>query len=277
MNYKRIYRTMADNDYKSVLESYTTGRDDIKRILDRGLLKCFKPTYEGPRFLLTGINPSFSEGDDVWPGEIGKCDISNSNDGYWKKKANQFGDIWSQVLYLDLFPVRERHQIKGFESAFKNENVFRRNLLEVTQAEIESLQPRLIVHANKDSMYYWGVKKNTPIGEDANDEVNPWMGYKVKRVTPEDYPDLPKCMLKDNRLVLFPFYEIVGFINSENRINRFNYKESSLKGSFLLEYVMDGQNKRYSGKLYKQNPIQDIREWEEIWSWVKNHTNSPDK
>lgn len=263
---------MADKDYKSVLKSYTSGRDEIKRILDRGLLKCYKPTYEGSRFLLTGINPSFSAGDDVWPGEIGYCDISNSNDGYWKKKANQFGDFWSQVLYLDLFPVRERHQIKGFESIFKKENVFRRDLLEVTQAEIEFLKPRLIVHANKDSMYYWGIKKNAPMYEDANDEMNPWMGYKVKRVTPAVYPDLPECMLKDNRLGLFPFYEIVGFIYSENRINRFEYKETSLKGCFLMEYVMDGQNKKYSGKLYKQKPKLDIREWEDIWSWVKKHT-----
>lgn len=258
---------MENKDYKSVLDGFTTESAAIKSILDRGLLMCYKPEYDGPRFLLTGINPSFQEGDKTWPGAVGKCDISKSDDGYWKKKANQFGDIWSQVLYLDLFPVRETHQKKGFERTFKNENVFRRDLLELTQAEIESLKPRLIVHANKDSMYYWGVKKNSPIGEDANDEVNPWMGYKVKRVTPADYPDLPECMLKDNRLELFPFYEIVGFLDNENRINRFKYKETSLKGSFLMEYVMDGRNKKYNGKMYLPN------EWKQIWGYVKSHTS----
>lgn len=263
---------MDNKDYKSVLEGYLPKNENIKTILERGLLTCYKPDYEGPRFLLTGINPSFPEGNNVWPGEVKKLDISNCNDRYWKKKAGQFGDTWRQVLYLDLFPVRETHQNKGFERTFKTENVFRRDLLEVTQSEIESLQPKLIVHANKDSMYYWGIKKNAPMTEDANDEVNPWMGYKVRRVTPDSYPDIPKFMLVDNRLALFPLYEIVGFIDSTNRINRYKYQNTALKGSFLMEYVMDGQNKKYSGKLYKENSEQNIHEWQEIWSWVKRHS-----
>lgn len=256
---------MDNKDYECVLNGYTAESEDIKKILNRGLLRCYKPIYDGPRFLLTGINPSFKDGDRIWPGAIGECDISKSNDGYWKKKANQFGDIWSQVLYLDLFPIRETHQKKGFESAFKKENVFRRDLLEVTQAEIESLQPRLIVQASKDAMYYWGVKKNTHMGEDANDNENPWMGYKVRRVTPEVYPDIHECMRLDNRLELFPLYEIVGFVDSENRINRQRFKKTTLEGSFLMEYVMDGRNKKYAGKLYKP------KEWKDIWSWVKKH------
>lgn len=258
---------MNAQDFKKVLIDFTTDNNLVKTILDRGLLICFKPTYEGKRFLLTGINPSFRDGHDVWPGEVGMCDISRSDDGYWKKKSKQFGNIWSQILYLDLFPVREKHQREFFEKTFKEFNVFRKNLLEITQTEIESLQPKLIVHANKDSMYYWGIKKNTPIGVDANDETNPWMGYKVKRVVPDDY-DIPEFMRHDNRLELFPFYEIVGFVDSGNRINRFKYEKTALKGSFIMEYVMDGRNKKYAGKMFSPE------EWQEIWNWVKKHTPS---
>lgn len=259
---------MIIQDYKNVLMKFTTNNDSVKTILDRGLLFCYKPIYEGKRFLLTGINPSFGDGNDVWPGEVGMCDISGSDDGYWKKKSKQFGDIWSLVLYLDLFPVRERHQRNGFEKTFREVNVFRRDLLEITQTEIESLRPKLIVHANKDSMYYWGIKKNTPFGEDANDETNPWMGYKVKRAEPDDYSDFPSFMRKDNRLDFFPFYKIIGFVNSKKRINCCKYEDTALKGSFIMEYVMDGRNKKYAGKLY--NP----EEWKEIWRWVKDHTHS---
>ena len=172
------------------------------------------------------------------------------------------------MQYLDLFPIRETHQHNGFECAFKNENILRRNLLEITQLEIEVMSPKLIVHANKDSIYYWGIKKNSPIEEDANDETNPWMGYKVKRVTPELYIDLPDCMSRD-RLELFPVYEIIGLVDNKNRIGQTNFpKDTSLKGSFLMEYVMEGRNKKYNGKLYQENK----GDWTSIWNWVKRKT-----
>jgi hypothetical protein len=135
------------------------------------------------------------------------------------------------------------------------------------QKVIEEMKPRLIVHANRQSMYYWGIKKNTPIDLDANDYENPWMGYKVKRVTPEAYAKLPECMQRYERWKLFPLYEIVGFVDSPNRINRSEYSETSLKGSFLMEYVMGYRKKEDQEKMYKD------KDWQEIWGWDPNKSH----
>ncbi|MCR5070980.1 MAG: hypothetical protein K6A62_03540 [Bacteroidales bacterium] len=254
---------MYKDDYLSVVLNYTTENETVKTILNRGLVKCYKPSQVRPCCLLSSINPSFKLGDAVFPGRIVEIDISNASDGYWLKKSHQYGAFWRQMSYLDLFPIRETHQHSGLEVSFKGECDLRRDLLEITQREIEEMRPKLIVHANKDSMYYWGIKKNSPIKEDANDEENPWMGYRFRRVVPEKYRGLPDCMLKDGRMELFPLYEVVGFVDNENRVGQKNYpKDTALEGSFLMEYVMDGRNKKYNGKLYKES------EWLEIWAWV---------
>lgn len=246
-------------------------------ILLRGFVTCDNYRDIPPQMvlLLTGINPSFDPYDHsrnewglqkgLWPGETRSFKITEDLQGpFWNNKRRDFNEVWDDIAYLDLFPIRETDQ-SLFENAFKDLTEIRSKFLSITQDAIEEMHPRLIVHANKDSMYYWGIKKNTPIGEMANDEVNPWMGYRVRRVTPEVYPDIHECMRLDNRLELFPLYEIVGFVDSENRINRQRFKKTTLEGSFLMEYVMDGRNKKYAGKLYKP------KEWKDIWSWVKKH------
>ena len=251
-------------------------------ILLRGFVVCDNSRDVPPekKLLLTGINPSYDPYDrsgngwglqkGIWPGETHSFKITGDLQGpYWKSKKHDFEKVWNDISYLDLFPIRETNQ-SLFEDAFKDLAEIRSNFLCITQDEIEEMQPKLIVHANKESLYYWGVKKNTPNGEDANDEVNPWMGYKVIRVTPNSY-HLPDCMLQDNRWEIFPLYEIVGFVENENRINSHKHKTTALKGSFLMEYVMDGRNPKYAGKLYKPD------EWEKIWKWVKNPTPSPEQ
>lgn len=262
---------MSNRDANEIIKAFKTEDDRVKEILNRGLCKCYKPLYEGPRFLLTGINPSYKDDDEKWPGELRSIDISTACDGYWREKAKQFGGMWENILYLDLFPIRETRQRNGFHKAFRNENALLGNLLEITQSEVEAMSPKLIVHSNKDSMFYWGIKKNTPTVEEANDMIHPWMGYRVRRVSRKSYDDLPDCMLQYDRLELFPLYEIVGFVDSANRINQLKYKETSLTGSFLMEYVMDDRNKKYRGKLYKENPALEKREWADIWEWVKAH------
>ncbi len=213
--------------------------------------------------MLTGINPSYNRTlhEPTTP-------FADLEGGFWEKKKKQFGELWNDdtMSYLDLFPIRESDQ-RHFEQSFdNNEHVrsIRGNILKVTQDAIEEMKPLLIVHANKDSLYYWGIKKNTRAGDDANDYEHPWMGYKVKRVTLETYPDLPPCMLQDDRLSLFPLYEIVGFIDSDNRINRIELQKTNLK--FIMEYVMDGRNAKYKGKLYHK------KDWVEIWEWVKKQS-----
>lgn len=263
---------MNSKDYLKIVQSFIEKDGRQLDILNRGLVRCFKPKQNGPCFLLTGINPSFKEEQDVFPGRIDDIDISTANDGYWAKKSHQFGSMWEHISYLDLFPIRETHQHNGFEKSFREETILRKDLLEITQSEIETLAPKLIVHANKDSIYYWGIKKNTPLGKDANDYENPWMGYKVERVPVQD---LPPCMRINNRWELFPFYKIVGFQENEKRINQKKYpKKTSIEGSFIMEYVMDDRNPKYNGKLYKETLInckESPKEWTEIWKWVNKH------
>lgn len=264
-------------DFLFPLKKHENSKEELAALslLLRGFVTCNNDSIEKRPFLLTGINPSFGSHDGEWEFFPGGYDepftfrgaISNSKpQDYWGKKRVQFGDVLCKSMaYLDLFPIRESDQ-RLFEQVFKNPKLtkLRADILSITQDAIEAMSPRLIVHANKESLYYWGIKKNTPAGDDANDYEHPWMGYKVKRVTLETYPDLPPCMLQYDRLSLFPLYEIVGFVDSDKRINHIERQETNLK--FIMEYVMDGRNAKYKGKLYHK------KDWVKIWEWVKKQS-----
>ena len=270
------YIDCIPNDFwvMSLEECHNKNYLDAYSIIARGFWYCKNKPKER-KLLLTGINPSYDGthyGKD-WIKTTPFADLTRlDKNGFWKKKEQQFGGLWNDdtMSYLDLFPIRESDQ-RHFEQSFdNNEHVrsIRGNILKVTQDAIEEMKPLLIVHANKDSLYYWGIKKNTPAGDDANDYEHPWMGYKVKRVTLETYPDLPPCMLQDDRLSLFPLYEIVGFVDSDKRINHIERQETNLK--FIMEYVIDDRNPKYKGKLYQHN--QEKKEWDKIWEWVKKQS-----
>ena len=85
---------MDNRDYNGVILDCSTENEKVRTILNRGLLKCYKPLQEGPVFLLTGINPSFKDKQDVWPGELHNCNISAANDGYWRKKKKS---VWKNM------------------------------------------------------------------------------------------------------------------------------------------------------------------------------------
>ena len=272
------YIDCIPNDFwvMSLEECHNKNYLDAYSIIARGFWYCKNKPKER-KLLLTGINPSYDGtlyGKD-WIKTTPFADLTRlDKNGFWKKKEQQFGGLWNDdtMSYLDLFPIRESDQ-RHFEQSFdNNEHVrsIRGNILKVTQDAIEEMKPLLIVHANKDSLYYWGIKKNTPAGDDANDYEHPWMGYKVKRVTLETYPDLPPCMLEYDRLSLFPLYEIVGFVDSDKRINHIERQETNLK--FIMEYVMDDRHPNYKGKLYQQN--KEKKEWDDIWNWVKQHSQN---
>lgn len=158
--------------------------------------------------------------------------------------------------------MRETNQ-NTFERVFKQENIFRGRLLEISQKHIEELAPKLIVHANRDSMYYWGINKNAD-GEKVqyNNTQDPWMGYKVERVNKDDR--LPKCFLENGRYERFPFYKITGMIHSNNRINQ-DIIQTRLEGSYIIEYVMEYRSKEDKGTLFSD------KEWEKIWEWVNQN------
>ena len=273
-------------DFLFPLSEHENSEEELAAIsiLLRGFVTCNNDSIEKRPFLLTGINPSFGSHDGKWffPGGYkqftfrGAISDSKPQD-YWGKKRVQFGkDLCETMAYLDLFPIRESNQIL-FEQVFKNPKLtkLRADILSITQDAIEAMAPRLIVHANRQSMYYWGVKPAQEAGVDANDYEHPWMGYKVKRVVKDlskfsskehlvEIKKLPDCMTEE-RLKKFPLYKIIGYIDNSERIN-YKRKSTSLEGCFLMEYVMEYRDKKDRDKMYKYT------EWVKIWEWLKEQS-----
>lgn len=229
------------------------------RILKRGFVTCDNDEVEcAPCCLLSGINPSVKPGtendriEDSFQFAGAIEDKKNKGNTYWGKKRKQYHTIYKEMAYLDLFPLRESRQ-PSFEKAFQERTVLRRDLLEITQEAIEDLHPRLIIHANRASLYYWGFAPE-----------DPWMGYEFERVNPKAYSIFPECMTL-YRLELFPFYRIKGFRNHSQRINQKKYPtRTALEGTFFMEYVMEYRKKEDRLKMYS------APEWEAIWNWVKD-------
>ncbi len=233
-------------------------------ILKRGYVTCDNSNAEEFPFLLMGVNPSFPPRSPVYPGQVADpafnfyAATKKPDMDYWREKGEWFGDLCEKMAYLDLFPIRESDQ-NLFEKTFFNLASLRRDLLEITQDAIEEMKPRLIVHANRQSFYYWGLFPKTP-----------WMGYDLKRVTLEEYPDLPPCCKEHNRLNRYPIYVINGFISSKERINQDQHPiNTNLKGTFIIHYVMRYRNEKYKKYLYES------KDWVKILEWVKKHTSSP--
>lgn len=249
--------------YEEIIENYHTLDKKIKYrkellnkisdILDRGYVCCNNDNVcNSPIFLLTGINPSFSEKE---PEPAREYTFAEAKGRYWSKKQQQFGDLKGSMAYMDLFPIRERHQQGGFEKVFREANDIKAEFLEITQMAIEDMSPKMIIHANRDSMYYWGIKKYGG----GNDAENPWMGYTVERLTRQNTPDLPQCMT-DEKLVRFPLYRILGLTDSPKRINSDKIKQTNL--TYIMEYVMEYRRKEDKDKwLYKPGEWQKISEW----------------
>ena len=284
-------------DFLFQLKKHENSKEELAALslLLRGFVTCDNDSIEKRPFLLTGINPSFGPHDGKWKFFPGGYDkpftfrgaISNSKpQDYWGKKRKQFGydqkrkqfsdDLCKTMAYLDLFPIRESDQ-RLFEQVFKNPKLtkLRADILSITQDAIEAMAPRLIVHANRQSMYYWGVKPAQEADVDANDYEHPWMGYKVKRVVKDisrfnskehlvEIKNLPDCMTEE-RLKKFPLYKIIGYIDNSERIN-YKRKSTSLEGCFLMEYVMEYRKKEDRDKMYKYT------EWVKIWKWVKEQS-----
>ena len=229
-------------------------------IISRGFVTCNNDIVENSApCLLSGINPSFPKGDEpktfsyIFSRAIE--DENNKGNTYWGKKRKQYCTIYKEMAYLDLFPIRESRQ-SVFEKALPIE--LKKDLLEITQTAIEDMKPRLIIHANRASLYYWGLAPQTP-----------WMGYSFELVEPDKYKNFPKSIMTEERLRLFPLYKITGFSDHKERINQVKYPQgtkSSLEGSFFMEYVMEYRKKEDRAMMYTSS------EWAEIWKWVKENS-----
>jgi hypothetical protein len=170
-------------------------------------------------FLITGINPSFREGEQKisfgfdFQETLRKAEWDN----YWgslKKMVydqNNF-DLRERTAYLDIFYFREKNQkILKDEILKRNCGIsFIIDQLRVTQKTIEEIiQPKVIIVKNKESAAYWGKYA---------DKGLIWMGYQLEKI------ELFECG---------ELYKINGFIDSPERINK-EFSETKLKNSLIL-------------------------------------------
>lgn len=170
-------------------------------------------------FLITGINPSFREGEQKisfgfdFQETLRKAEWDN----YWgslKKMVydpNNF-DLRERTAYLDIFYFRERNQkILKDEILKRNCGIsFIIDQLRVTQKTIEEIiQPKVIIVKNKESAAYWGKFA---------DKGLIWMGYQLEKIEFFECGEL---------------YKINRFIDRPERINK-EFSETKLKNSLIL-------------------------------------------
>ncbi len=174
--------------------------DNLNEILRRGFWLCSdNPIGE---IMLSGVNPSFDGREKVEPCPFPKCEGR-----YW--------NIWKKILaqeivgYIDLFPLRVTKQQREFEKFVPLE--LKAELLRVTQFELERLRPKLIIHANKTSSFYYGT-----------DPESPWMGYDLEK---EDVPG--KVGGKGT------LYRIKGLMEDKRRINYDEIRKTNLEYLFV--------------------------------------------
>lgn len=180
------------DDYKKgkIKEKNPFESDTLIDILKRGICICdndnVKPA-DNNTLVLCGINPSGKGGDNekyVCQFHFNDAQDSGKSD-YWKIKHNQFGGkcsnfVQEHIAYFDLLPLINTKQ-NEVESYFKEYNAFRFDLVKKTAEAIEDIKPKLIIHANNGSLYYWGLNPRSY----TQDLKKPWLGYSFKEVTLE--------------------------------------------------------------------------------------------
>ena len=265
--------------YATVFNEYKEGKQEpgkenpfksndnkITEILERGLYYCNNDTVLTDNILvLCGINPS---GDGKNKGNIidSYCPFKYAKDqgrsDYWKKKHNQFGGkdsdlVQNHIAYFDLLPLIESEQ--GLvEKVFKPYNSFRFQLVKITAKAIEDLKPKLIVHANKGSLYYWGLNPSSF----TKDTKRPWLNYSFKEVT-TNCPVLAKYIVRLNK------YKEA---NTEQKLSKeylhlFEMTGNGIKTrNYFMSYIME--NPRFND--WQRVQLLSPEEMQGIWEWCCN-------
>ena len=157
------------------------------------------------------------------------------------------------TAYLDLFPFSESSQTK-FLSEIENKdnkNKFQVKVLEITLEEIEYLRPKLIIAANKQTSYYWGIKKDCT-----------WLGYNLKEVE-ETYK--PEC-LKDKDIRLYRIGGETGYKEAKDRIGQDKFpnsinRKSNLLGSYFIDYALYDDRHKYPSRILNPSIIKELYEF----------------
>ena len=233
--------------YQTVIAKYQDRLSkDASTIIDRGLVISDNQNIKDDKvILLTGINPSYKENDK--PESYFFCFSSAKDEGksrYWYKKHKQFGAtkesdgdlLTNHIAYLDLFPFRETKQ-PLFEKVFQEFNDFRYDILSVTQKAIHELSPKLIIHANKSSLYYWGLNFDNL----QDDKTNPWLGYHFEKISFNAIPGMGA------------YEQRVSGIEKRN-VHLFRMSGNGIEPCYFLTYMMENYGMKPNTRLQLLTP-----------------------
>ena len=266
--------------YATVFNEYKEGKQEpgkenpfksndnkITEILERGLYYCNNDTVLTDNILvLCGINPS---GDGKNKGNIidSYCPFKYAKDqgrsDYWEKKHNQFGGkdsdlVQNHIAYFDLLPLINSEQ-GDVESSLKKYNDFRFDLIKITAKAIEDLKPKLIIHANKASLYYWGLHPS----KYCKDTKKPWLNYSFKDIT----LDCPVLITYKERLNKYKG------INKEQSFTKefVHLFEISGNGIFPKTYFLSYIMERFSFTPWQKEQLLTDNEMLALWQWCCIH------
>jgi len=200
--------------------------------------------------LITGINPSFNP---QFPngGYYTLKEAMLNRKSYWRNKREQIiGEdddysLMEKTAYLDLFPYSESSQKKFQNEIDKNIKHFQVSVLEITLSEIERLRPRLIIAANKQTSYYWGIKKDST-----------WLGYDLQIV---EKSQMPEC-LNGKDIKLYRIVGDTGFKNADDRIGQDRYPTTNLLGAYFIDYALydNRHQEKYPTRILKPSIVKDL-------------------
>lgn len=219
--------------------------------VSRGVTMCCANPIGG--ILITGINPSFNS-KSPYGGYYTFREAIQDSKSYWKNKREQiFGNdnlLIEKTAYLDLFPYSESNQNKFQDEIGKNVKSFQVCVLEITLSEIERLSPKLIIAANKQTSYYWGIKKDST-----------WLGYNLQVV---DKSQLPDC-LKEKDIKLYQIVGETGYKAADDRIGQDKYPatkdgKSNLLGAYFIDYALydDRHKEKYPKRILEPSIVKEL-------------------
>ena len=198
--------------------------------------------------LITGINPSFNPHIPNG-GYYTLKEAMLNRKSYWRNKKEQIiGDdisLIERTAYLDLFPYSESSQNKFQDEINKNIKHFQVSVLEITLSEIERLRPRLIIAANKQTSYYWGIK---------NDST--WLGYDLQIV---EKSQMPEC-LNGKDIKLYRIVGETGFKKANDRIGQDKYPTTNLLGAYFIDYALydNRHQEKYPTRILTPDIVKDL-------------------
>ena len=189
---------------------------ELNAILDRGI--CYSKIEKMHRILVTGMNPSFRQGDSARENFVCEYEypgvVEGGEDRYFLAFDKLFPEEYKQeVTYMDLLNFRETDQQmvwkfcndpKGLELVAEN---LRLNQLFMEQV----VHPQLIMVKNRGSWCFWG--------KEATADANIWMGYRFEHL--EALPCGELC-------------RITGLVDHPDRVSYNELLETNLKGTLVL-------------------------------------------